>query len=177
MRLRHPPFVASTLLLCLGATACATSIDVPAGIIGEFDAGPTQQQVEPSSGGFGPAGSGGFAGVDESSGGVAGVDESSGGVGDTGNGGFGAVGVETGGTPSSSSGGSSSSNGSGGKNTGGSTDLINVPVSNKGSGPPGVNTSCGLSSCAVCNIALGPACCTTAGKCGCPLFWIPGTCG
>jgi hypothetical protein len=23
----------------------------------------------------------------------------------------------------------------------------------------------------------GPACCTPAGKCGCPLFWIPGTCG
>jgi hypothetical protein len=55
-----------------------------------------------------------------------------------------------------------------------------VPVSNKGSGGPGggrANDSCGLSSCPVCNIALGPACCTTAGKCGCPLFWIPGTCG
>jgi hypothetical protein len=50
--------------------------------------------------------------------------------------------------------------GSGGRRTGGS-----------GSG------SCSPTSCPACNVAQGPACCTPAGKCGCPLFWIPGTCG
>jgi hypothetical protein len=86
--------------------------------------------------------------------------------------------TSTGGTTSSSTG-STSTGGSqfimpiglGGGSSSGSGGRRGGSTGSTGSG------SCSLSSCPACNVAQGPACCTTAGKCGCPLFWIPGTCG
>jgi hypothetical protein len=42
-----------------------------------------------------------------------------------------------------------------------------------GGGAPG--GQCGGQSCPSCSVILGPSCCTTAGKCGCPL--VPWTAG
>lgn len=45
-----------------------------------------------------------------------------------------------------------------------------------GGGAPG--GQCGGQSCPSCSVILGPACCTTAGKCGCPLVpWTAGILG
>ena len=72
--------------------------------------------------------------------------------------------VAAGGSPPGNGGSSAGGGGRRGGGTGGRTG--------------GVGTgSCNLTSCPVCNVVQGPACCTPAGQCGCPLFWIPGTCG
>lgn len=49
------------------------------------------------------------------------------------------------------------------------------PGSGGSTGSGGPAGQCGGQSCPSCSVILGPSCCTTAGKCGCPL--IPWTAG
>lgn len=56
-----------------------------------------------------------------------------------------------------------SNSGNGGSGNGGST------------GTGGSTTGCVASQCPSCGVVLGPACCVS-GKCGCPIFYIPGSC-
>jgi hypothetical protein len=94
--------------------------------------------------------------------------------GGTSTGGAKATGGSTGGT---STGGAKATGGStstgGAKATGGSTSTGGAKATGGGGGA----TQCVPRSCPDCGVVLGPACCTPQNKCGCPIFYIPGTCG
>jgi hypothetical protein len=149
------------------ATACASVISFEPPPPGT-DAGPHGTAGAPSGG---DPGSGGTTGIDG-----AGGDPSM---------------AQSGGTPAVATGGMMSAGGNtssstGSTSTGGSQFIQPIGLgggTSSGNGGRRGGTgntgsgSCSLTSCPACNVAQGPACCTPAGKCGCPLFWIPGTCG
>jgi hypothetical protein len=111
-----------------------------------------------STGGVGGGGGSGGSKATGGAGGGSGGSKATGGTVSTG--GSKATGGTSGGGGTISSGGSKATGGS--KASGGST---------------GGATQCVARSCPDCGVVLGPACCTPQNKCGCPIFYIPGTCG
>jgi hypothetical protein len=169
--MRRPTLVwLSPVLFALSACASVIGFD-PAGIV---DAGIGRAPGVAGQGGDDPNGAGGA------------IDSSGGFPPNMGSGG---MPMGTSGTPGGPAGSTGlGGRGAAGRGAGGATGSggqFIQPIGQSGSssssggrrGSSGSTGSCSLSSCPACNVAQGPACCTPAGKCGCPLFWIPGTCG